>query len=221
MFKVAPSILAADFLNLGNDIEKVCEAGADLIHLDIMDGHFVPNITFGPDITAMVAKVSKVPVEAHLMIENPDNYINAFFNAGASIIIVHPEVCYHLHRTIHKIKELGIKAGVALNPATPLNVLEYVLQDLDMILIMTVDPGFGGQSFLSSMVPKLMRLRDLLLKRQIAVDVAVDGGIDLETVSIVAAAGANVFVAGTSVFHSTDYKETISLMKEKARIAVQ
>jgi len=217
MIKIAPSLLAANFLRLEEEIERIQEAGADLLHLDIMDGHFVPNITFGPDLVRSIKKITSLPMEAHLMITNPDDYLEVFYQAGADIITVHPEVTFHLNRTIQRIKSLGAKAGVALNPATPLNVLEYVIHELDLVLIMTVDPGFGGQAFLKSMLPKIKRLKELVTSRGFELDIAVDGGIDLLTVPLVSLAGANFFVSGTGIFKTENYKTTIQEMRKKAQ----
>ncbi|MFN3535013.1 MAG: ribulose-phosphate 3-epimerase [Desulfatiglandales bacterium] len=213
MIKIAPSILAADFMNLKSEIKAIEEAGADLIHLDIMDGHFVPNITFGPDLVRAIRAASELPIEAHLMISNPEQFIQIFREAGADIITIHPEVTYHLNRSLEKIRDSGAKCGVALNPATPLNVLEYVIQSLDLVLIMTVDPGFGGQSFQRAMLPKIMRLKEMVSTRSINLDIGVDGGIDLQTVQLVALAGANLFVSGTGIFKTPDYKKTIEEMR--------
>lgn len=214
MFKIAPSLLAADFLNLEREIHAVEAAGADLLHLDIMDGHFVPNITFGPDLVRSIRGITQLPIETHLMITDPDDFVGRFAEAGADIITIHPEVTYHLNRTIETIRSCGCKPGVALNPATPLNALEYVLQSLDLVLIMTVDPGFGGQSFQRAMLPKIMRLKEMVSARSLNLDIAVDGGIDLNTIQLVALAGANLFVSGTGIFKTEDYGKTISDMKK-------
>jgi ribulose-phosphate 3-epimerase len=216
MIKIAPSLLAANFLRLEEEIKNIQEAGADILHLDIMDGHFVPNITFGPDLVRAIRKITQLPMEAHLMITNPDDYLEPFYEAGVDIITVHPEVTFHLNRTIQRIKSLGAKAGVALNPATPLNVLEYVLHELDLVLIMTVDPGFGGQAFLKAMLPKIKRLKEIVNSRGFELDIAVDGGIDLTTVPLVSLAGANFFVSGTGIFRTKDYAQTIQEMRKKA-----
>lgn len=213
MFKIAPSLLAADFLNLQKEIQAVEVAGADLLHLDIMDGHFVPNITFGPELVKAIRRITGMPIEVHLMISNPEDFVAKFAEAGADIITIHPEVTYHLNRTIETIRSHGCKPGVALNPATPLNALEYVIQSLDLVLIMTVDPGFGGQSFQRAMLPKIMRLKEMVSARSLQLDIAVDGGIDLNTIQLVALAGANLFVSGTGIFKTEDYGKTISEMK--------
>lgn len=213
MFKIAPSLLAADFLNLQKEIQAVEVAGADLLHLDIMDGHFVPNITFGPELVKAIRRITGMPIEVHLMISNPEDFVAKFAEAGADIITIHPEVTYHLNRTIETIRSHGCKPGVALNPATPLNALEYVIQSLDLVLIMTVDPGFGGQSFQRAMLPKIMRLKEMVSARSLQLDIAVDGGIDLNTIQLVALAGANMFVSGTGIFKTEDYGKTISEMK--------
>lgn len=216
MIKIAPSILSADFSRLGGEIEAVEKAGADYIHIDVMDGHFVPNITIGPMIVKAVRPVTGLPLDVHLMISDPESFVVVFAEAGADIISVHAEAATHLHRTIQQIKELGVKASVSLNPATPLDVLEYVLDDLDMVLLMTVNPGFGGQSFISGVIPKIIRLREMIDNRGLDIDIEIDGGINPETIAPVLKAGANVFVAGSAVFFSEDYEKTIRLMRNKA-----
>lgn len=197
---IAPSLLSADFSNLSKDVFAAQECGADWLHCDVMDGHFVPNITFGPMVIKAVRKITDMPLDVHLMIEQPERYIEDFVNAGASEITVHAEACKHLHRTIGSIKALGVPAGVALNPHTPLCVLENVITDLDLVLIMTVNPGFGGQSFIETMLPKIAKAREMAQDAGVDIDIAVDGGIDVNTAPRVVRAGANVLVAGSSVF---------------------
>lgn len=194
MIKLAPSILSADFSNLLGDIRKVEEAGCDLLHIDVMDGHFVPNITIGPLVMESLKGRTKLPFDVHLMIENPDQYIPRFAEAGAHIITVHSEACTHLHRTIQLIKSYDVKAAVALNPATPLSAIEYVLEDLDMVLIMTVNPGFGGQSFIESTLRKIELLRREINDRGLNVDIQVDGGIKVDNVKKVVDAGAGILL---------------------------
>ena len=213
--KIAPSILSADFSILGEEIRKVEAAGADYIHIDVMDGHFVPNITMGPLIVKAARKVTDLPLDVHLMISDPDLFIDDFADAGASIITVHPETLLHVHRTIEHIKEQKVKASLALNPATPLDILEYVLPDLDMVLLMTVNPGFGGQKFIRGVVPKIRKLRKILDQNQYNVELQVDGGIGPDTIREASSAGADVFVAGSAIFYSEDYGKTISLMRER------
>jgi ribulose-phosphate 3-epimerase len=206
---IAPSILSADFSKLGEEIKAVEEAGADWIHVDVMDGHFVPNITIGPLVVEAVKRVTTLPLDVHLMIENPDQYLEAFARAGSTYLTVHPEACCHLHRTLQAIKHLAVKAGVALNPATPLSALEWVLDDVDLILIMSVNPGFGGQTFIPSAIPKIRDLRSMIHSRNPEVVVAVDGGVNQETIRSVSEAGADAFVAGSAIFGSANYAETI------------
>ena len=216
MKKIAPSILSADFSRLGDEIRAVEAAGADYIHIDVMDGHFVPNITIGPLIVDAVRKITTLPLDVHLMIENPDLYILDFAAAGADIIVVHAEATSHLHRSIQLIKSLGKKAGVSLNPATPLNVLDYVIDDLDLVLLMTVNPGFGGQSFIEACLPKIHALRALLDRRGSEAELEVDGGVKPSNIAKISHAGANVFVAGSAVFGASDYASTIAEMKRLA-----
>lgn len=213
MVKVAPSILSADFSRLGEEIRSVEQAGADLIHVDVMDGHFVPNITIGPLVVEAIRPTTTLPLDVHLMIENPDNYIESFVKSGADIISIHAESVNHLHRSVHLIKNLGAKAAVAINPATPLNVLEYVLQDLDMVLLMTVNPGFGGQAFIPAITPKIKTLKEMIDARNLNVDIEVDGGINDKTGKIVTEAGANILVAGSYVFGNENRGQAISSLK--------
>ena len=200
--KIYPSLLSADFSNLSKDVWAVRDCGADGLHCDVMDGHFVPNITFGPLVVKAVASLSDMPLDVHLMIEKPENFIRQFAEAGAQTITVHAEACVHLHRVIQSIKALGVRAGVSFNPSTPLNDLEYVIGDIDHILIMTVNPGFGGQCFIESMLPKIALARKIADDAGGDIDIAVDGGIDVNTAPKVVAAGANFLVAGSSVVAS-------------------
>ncbi|QIB26251.1 ribulose-phosphate 3-epimerase [Caloranaerobacter azorensis] len=214
MVKIAPSILSADFSRLGEDIKKAEKGGADLIHLDVMDGRFVPNITIGPPVLKNLRSVTKLPFDVHLMIEEPERYIKEFVDSGADIITVHQEATVHLHRTIQQIKSYGIKAGVALNPSTPLSTIEYIIEDIDMVLIMTVNPGFGGQKFINNIGMKIRKLRDLINEKNLNIDIEVDGGIKLENAENVVRCGANVLVAGSAVFNSSDVAETIRKFKQ-------
>jgi len=216
MIKIAPSILASDFSKLGEEITKVEKAGADMIHIDVMDGHFVPNITIGPSVIECLRKVTKLPFDVHLMISNPERYIDNFADAGADIISVHVENNTHLHRVLNMIKHKGKKASVVLNPATPVNTLDSVINEVDMVLLMTVDPGFGGQQYIESMTEKIRKLRDMAVQRCLKLDIEVDGGIDLTNIYEVTQAGANVIVAGTSIFCAPDAAEMISSMRQKA-----
>lgn len=217
MKKIAPSILSADFSRLGEEIRAVEAGGADYIHIDVMDGHFVPNITIGPLVVEAARRVTDLTLDVHLMIADPDRYIPDFAAAGADIIVVHAEACSHLHRTIQLIRSLGKKAGVSLNPATPLNVLEYIVDELDLVLLMTVNPGFGGQSFIESGIAKIHSLRAMLDRRGLETELEVDGGVKLENIARISHAGADVFVAGSAVFGSPDYAATISELKRLAK----
>ncbi len=216
MIKIAPSILSADFSRLGEDVQAVDRAGADYIHVDVMDGHFVPNITIGPLVVDALRKVTAKPLDVHLMIENPDLYIPDFAKAGADIITVHQEAVPHLHRTVQLIKSLGKKAGVSLNPATPVETLDVILDELDLVLVMSVNPGFGGQSFIPSALGKISALRQRITQRGLATELEVDGGVKIDNIRQVVAAGANVLVAGSAVFNTADYAATISALRENA-----
>ncbi len=212
---IAPSILSADFANLGAEVAAVEKAGADWIHVDVMDGHFVPNITIGPVVVESLKKVAKVPLDVHLMIENPDQYIGDFVRAGASVVTVHQEAIYHLHRTISLIKDLGAKAGVSINPATPAESLTEILPHVDLVLVMTVNPGFGGQKFIPSCLEKIQKLNDWRDKQGFNFLIEVDGGINESTAAKISQAGADVFVAGSAVFGSNDYNSAIQKIRAK------
>jgi len=216
-FMIAPSILSADFSRLGEEIKAAEEAGADVIHVDVMDGHFVPNITIGPPVIASVRRVTDLPLDVHLMISDADTYIENFAKAGADWITVHVEVCPHLHRTIGRIKELGKKAGAVLNPATPLVTLDEILPDLDLVMLMSVNPGFGGQSFIRSTINKIKSLRRMIGDLGLEIGIEIDGGVSPETIADVAGAGANIFVAGSAVFGRPDYGKVIREMKTICR----
>jgi len=217
MIKIAPSILSADFARLGDEIRAIDAAGADYVHVDVMDGHFVPNITIGPLIVEAIRPVTELPLDVHLMIENPDLYIPDFAKAGADIIVVHAEAATHLHRSVQLIKSLGKKAGVSLNPATPLAALEMVLPDIDLALLMTVNPGFGGQSFIATCLPKISALRKMIDDLGKPIELEVDGGVKVDNIKQIAAAGADVFVAGSAVFGADDYTSTIAALKANGR----
>lgn len=208
--KIAPSILSADFSQLGNEIRAVDNGGADVIHIDVMDGHFVPNITIGPLVVEAARRVTEKPLDVHLMITDPGAYIDAFADAGADWITVHVEACTHLHRVIAQIKQRGLKAGAVLNPSTSLSTLDYILEDLDIVMVMSVNPGFGGQSFIPSTLEKIWQLRQRIEALGLDIDIEIDGGVSNKTIQDIAAAGANVFVAGSAVYNSDDYAATIS-----------
>lgn len=213
MKKIAPSILSANFGCLAEEIAALEKAGADMIHIDVMDGHFVPNITIGPGVVAALRKTTGLPFDVHLMIENPERYLEAFVAAGSDIITVHVEAAHHLQRTITLLKEKNVKAGVSLNPATPLVLIEPILPDLDLLLIMSVNPGFGGQRFIPGVLPKIRKARELIELIAPNVSLEVDGGVTLDNIASLAAAGADIFVAGQAIFGQPDYGQTIAKMK--------
>jgi ribulose-phosphate 3-epimerase len=214
MIKIAPSILSADFAKLAEEIKEVEKGGVDWIHVDVMDGHFVPNITIGPLIVDAIRPHTTLPLDVHLMIESPDRYISDFVKSGADIISVHQEACPHLHRTIYQIKEAGVKAGVVLNPATPVEMIKDILRDVDLVLFMTVNPGFGGQSFIPSVLSKIKKCREWI---EVAgynhIDIEVDGGVNSETARLCESAGANVLVAGSAIFNSPERREAIRMIR--------
>ncbi|MBS4211891.1 MULTISPECIES: ribulose-phosphate 3-epimerase [Neobacillus] len=210
MVKIAPSILSADFAKLGEEILAVEKGGADYIHVDVMDGHFVPNITIGPLIVEAIRPVTKLPLDVHLMIENPDQYIEAFAKAGADYITVHVEACRHLHRTIQNIKSFGVKAGVVLNPATPVESIQHIIGDIDMVLLMSVNPGFGGQKFIPEVLPKIKKVKQMAVEKGLEIEIEIDGGVNPETAKLCIEAGANVLVAGSAIYNQEDYAKAIS-----------
>ncbi|WP_175988914.1 ribulose-phosphate 3-epimerase [Bacillus sp. Marseille-Q1617] len=212
--KIAPSILSANFAELGKEIKDVENGGADYIHIDVMDGHFVPNITMGPMVVKAIRPLTELPLDVHLMIANPDQYIEAFADAGADYITVHVEAAPHLHRTIQLIKSKGVKAGVVLNPATPADWIKPILEDIDMVLLMTVNPGFGGQSFIPSVVPKIKQIRSWAEVMNPALEIEVDGGINPETAAVCADAGADVFVAGSAIYNRSDRGAAIQELRK-------
>ena len=214
--RIAPSLLSADFGRLAEEVRAIEEAGADLVHFDVMDGRFVPNITVGPLVVEAVRKATRLPIDVHLMIVEPERYVEAFARAGANVVSVHAEVSPHLHRTLQAIRAAGARPAVALNPSTPLSAIEWVLEDCEMVLVMTVNPGFGGQSYIEACTEKVRRLRALADSRGKVLDIEVDGGIKPETAGPVAAAGANVLVAGTAVFGAPDYRRAIGAIREAA-----
>jgi ribulose-phosphate 3-epimerase len=218
--KIAPSLLSADFARLGEAVALAERAGADMIHFDVMDGHFVPNITIGVPVLKSLARVSRLPIDVHLMIEHPDRFVEAFVEAGAASVTVHAEATVHLHRVVHLIKRLGAKAGVALNPATPITALEQIAGDVDYVLVMTVNPGFGGQTFIPRSESKVRAVRELLRREGSAAPIEVDGGIDVRTAPGIVAAGADILVAGNAVFGSADPERAIRELRVAASAAV-
>lgn len=212
---IAPSILSADFSRLGDEIKAVEAAGADWIHADVMDGHFVPNITMGPLVVKAVRRVTTLPIDVHLMIENPDNYIAEFAKAGASYISVQVETCVHLNRSVQLIRECGAKPGVVLNPSTPIQSLDWILEDVDYVLIMSVNPGFGGQNFIPNSLDKVREVSRTIRSRNLNTLIEIDGGVNEDTIADIAAAGVDIFVAGSAIFGSRDYKKTINTFREK------
>ena len=217
MEKISPSILSADFCRLEDEIKAVEAAGADYIHIDVMDGHFVPNITVGPFVVKAAKNVASRSLDVHLMISDPDRYIDDFINAGSDILTVHSEAVTHLHRTISYVKEKGIRAGVAINPSTPLSAIEPILEYVDMVVIMTVNPGFGGQKFIQGVLSKISDLRDIIIKKNYNIELEVDGGVNIDNIEKIAGAGADVFVAGSGIFGTKDYKKTIKIMRENIK----
>lgn len=216
--RIAPSILSADFGHLANEVKAVTTAGADLIHVDVMDGHFVPNLTLGPLVVKAVRKATKLPLDVHLMIEHPEQWVDEYAAAGADIMHVHAEACRHLHRVVQQIKARGKQAAVAINPATSLSVLDYILEDLSAVLVMSVNPGFGGQAFIPLALEKISALRERLEKKNLGQSVAieVDGGIKTDNFAAAVHAGASVLVAGSAIFESPDYKQTMDAMRARA-----
>ncbi|MGE7667233.1 ribulose-phosphate 3-epimerase [Ureibacillus composti] len=220
MIKIAPSILSANFAKLGEEVKEVEAAGAELIHIDVMDGHFVPNITMGPIVVEALRPITNLPLDVHLMIENPDAYIEQFAKAGADYITVHVEACRHLHRTIQLIRSFGVKPGVVLNPHTPIESIQHILEDVDLVLFMTVNPGFGGQKFISSVVPKVEALSNIIKERGLNIDIEIDGGINEETIVQCAKAGATIFVAGSAIYNQADRASALQRIKAAGEAAL-
>ncbi|WP_298472339.1 ribulose-phosphate 3-epimerase [Psychrobacillus sp. FSL W7-1457] len=213
MVKIAPSILAANFAKLGEEVLEVEKAGAELIHIDVMDGHFVPNITMGPIVVEALRPLTSLPLDVHLMIENADQYIEAFAKAGADYITVHVEASPHLHRTIQLIRSFGVKPGVVLNPHTPIESIMHVLEDVDMVLFMTVNPGFGGQKFIHSVIPKVKQLSQIIQERNLSIEIEIDGGVNEETIIPCVEAGATILVAGSAVYNAPDKGKALQRIK--------
>jgi ribulose-phosphate 3-epimerase len=221
MIKIAPSILAADFSKLADEVREVEKAGADLIHIDVMDGHFVPNITMGPIVVEALRPVTKLPLDVHLMIENPDAYIEQFAKAGADYITVHVEACPHLHRTLQLIRSTGVKTGVVLNPHTPVESILHVLDNVDMVLFMTVNPGFGGQAFIHSVLPKVKQLSTIIKERNLEIEIEIDGGVDEFTIIPCVEAGATILVAGSAIFNKENRTKALQTIKAAGEGALQ
>jgi ribulose-phosphate 3-epimerase len=217
MIKIAPSILSADFSRLGEEVKAAENAGADLIHVDVMDGHFVPNITIGPLVVKAVKRSSSIPLDVHLMITDPDKYIKDFADSGAAIITVHAEACVHLHRSVQNIKECGVRAAVSINPATPINSIELILPFVDMVLLMSVNPGFGGQKFIPEVLPKIKQLKEIIIANKYHIEIEVDGGITVDNVEEVHKAGADIVVMGSAFYNSKDYDGTVRDIRERCR----
>lgn len=221
MIQIAPSILAANFAKLGEEVKEVEKAGAQLIHIDVMDGHFVPNISFGSIVLDAIRPLTDLPLDVHLMIENPDQYIEQFAKAGADYITVHVEACRHLHRTIQLIRSLGVKPGVVLNPHTPIESIQHILEDIDMVLFMTVNPGFGGQQFIQAVVPKIEALATIIKERNLDIAIEIDGGINAETIIPCAKAGATIFVAGSAIYSKEDRTEALQEILAAGEAAIK
>ena len=220
MIKIAPSILAADFSKLAEEVKEVEAAGAELIHIDVMDGHFVPNITMGAIVVEALRPITKLPLDVHLMIENPDMYIEQFANAGADYITVHVETCKHLHRTLQFIQSKGVKSGVVLNPHTPIETIMHVLDEIDLVLFMTVNPGFGGQRFIHSVIPKIKQLSEIIRERNLPIEIEIDGGINEETIIPCVEAGATIFVAGSAIYNEVDRAAALQRIKKAGESAL-
>lgn len=217
MIQIAPSILSADFMRLGEEIHAAEEAGADLLHVDIMDGHFVPNITIGPAVVAAIRKVTKLPLDVHLMIDDPDKFLLDFVQAGADFLTVHYEASTHLHRTVQWIREKGVKAGVSINPATPVSQLESILPDIDLVLLMSVNPGFGGQKFIPATMAKIRKVREMIRATGSSAVIEVDGGVKQDNAKAIAEAGADMLVMGSAFFESGDYKKTMEKLNDNLK----
>lgn len=221
MIKIAPSILSANFAILGQEVKEVEAAGAELIHIDVMDGHFVPNITMGPIVVEALRPITKLPLDVHLMIENPDQYIEQFAKAGADYISVHVETCRHLHRTIQLIRSFGVKPGVVLNPHTPIETIQHILEDVDLVLFMTVNPGFGGQKFIHSVIPKIEALSQIIKEHGYTIEIEIDGGVNAETIVPCAIAGATIFVAGSAIYNQEDRTRALQEIKSAGEAALR